>query len=525
MPTASGSPTIAQEFDIGGRSLHIECRGGGSPTILFLHGFAGDRTHGYHLFDGYADRHRVCVYDRANMGLSDPVGGVQTGAAVIADLKRLLEGAEVSGPYLLVANSFGGVLAEILAGDQAGAVAGMVLVDASLHSDADVDRYFADRGDFDLEEMKAEFASGPELIAWTIHDEARAALQNIPDIPITYLRALQGSGPPAEAEAQEIWEAGLDALLARSSNARVVDVDGPHSLPPPPVHGAVNQMLDLLRHGLAPASPIDHAWIASDSLTPHPLGETDAPLGYYEYLPPSYGDGDQSPLLVFLHGLLESGDGTAAELMRLLADGGSIPYLIDNDDWPADRPFVVLAPQHPGPVNDELYAGCFEGPMPGDCALPLQTENGHPEDNSICHRPAGVHEFIAYAVDAYDVDPERVYLTGLSCGGYAAYEYAAEHGASQIAAMVPIAGEGRLAWDQVGCALGDVPIWAFHGDADDEISPAGSIEPLTNLADCPSAEDHTLTIYPGVGHNSWTETYDLSAGNDVYTWLLTFTRP
>ena len=249
-PTASGSTAIAQEFDIGGRSLYIECRGSGSPTILFLHGFAGDRTHGYHLFDGYADRHRVCVYDRASMGFSDPAAGVQSGADVITDLKRLLEAAEVPGPYLLVANSFGGVLAEILAGDQPDAVAGMVLVDASLHSDADLDRYFADRGEFDLEELKAEFASGPEPIQWTIHDEARAALDRIPDVPITYLRASRGSDVPPEA--QQIWEAGLDTLLARSSNARVVDVDGPHSLPPPPVHEAVNQMLDLLGAGHAP---------------------------------------------------------------------------------------------------------------------------------------------------------------------------------------------------------------------------------------------------------------------------------
>lgn len=265
-------------------------------------------------------------------------------------------------------------------------------------------------------------------------------------------------------------------------------------------------------------------WRSSAALVPRPAAASGGPLGYYEYLPPSYGDDDPSPLLIFLHGKDEHGDGSEAVLETLLADGGSIPALINRDEWPADRPFVVLAPQHPGALNDELYAACFERPMPGDCALPIQTENGHPERDSICHRPADVHEFIAYALDAYDVDPDRVYLTGLSCGGYAAFEYAAEYGASQIAAMVPIAGEGRLAWDRVGCALGDVPIWAVHGDADDEISPAGSIEPLTNLADCASADDHRLTIYPGGGHNSWERTYDLSAGNDVYTWLLGFTR-
>jgi len=245
---ASSTPpalsAIAETVDIGGQSLYIECRGSGVPTILFLHGYDGDRTHGYHLFDRYADRHMVCVYDRANMGLSDPAEGVQTGADIVEDLKRLLEAAEVPGPYLLVANSAGGVLAEIYAGDQPDAVVGMVLVDASLHSDADVDRYFADKGELDLEQLKTDFATGPEPILWTIHDEARAAVEHIPDIPITYLRALQDSDLPPEA--QGIWEAGLDELLARSSNGRVVDVDGPHALPPPPVHEAIDQMLELL---------------------------------------------------------------------------------------------------------------------------------------------------------------------------------------------------------------------------------------------------------------------------------------
>lgn len=274
----------------------------------------------------------------------------------------------------------------------------------------------------------------------------------------------------------------------------------------------------------APATTTE-PWRSSAALVPRTAAASGGPLGYYEYLPPRYGDGDPSPLLIFLHGKDEHGDGSEAALDRLFADGGSIPELINRDEWPADRPFVVLAPQHTGPANGERYAGCFERPLPGDCALPIQSENGHPEKDSICHRPAAIHEFIAYALDTYDIDPDRVYLTGLSCGGYASFEYAAEYGASQIAAMIPIAGEGRLAWDRVGCALGDVPIWAFHGDADDEISPAGSIEPLTKLADCPSAENHKLTIYPGGDHNSWARTYDLSAGNDVYTWLLGFTRP
>jgi predicted peptidase len=70
-------------------------------------------------------------------------------------------------------------------------------------------------------------------------------------------------------------------------------------------------------------------------------GETDSPLAYYEYLPASYGNGDASPLLVFLHGLDASGDGSEAELGSVLADG--IPNLLEMGQWPSERPFVVLA--------------------------------------------------------------------------------------------------------------------------------------------------------------------------------------
>ena len=74
------------------------------------------------------------------------------------------------------------------------------------------------------------------------------------------------------------------------------------------------------------------------------------------------------------------------------------------------------------------------------------------------------------------------------------------------------------------CKLGEVAIWAFHGDADDVVAPAGSIETITNLAECPQPRrDAELTVYPGVDHDSWTATYDLSAGHDIYDWLLGYT--
>jgi dienelactone hydrolase len=263
---------------------------------------------------------------------------------------------------------------------------------------------------------------------------------------------------------------------------------------------------------------------SSQRLTARPAGTTDASLGYYEYLPADYDDDESSPLLVFLHGYGEGGDGSAEGLEVLLATG--IPQLIGNDEWPSERPFVVLAPQHAFRENLPQYASCDGVEHGGSCAFTRQHELGHPEDESICFTPQEVHGFLSYAIANYDVDPDRVYLTGLSCGAFGAWEYVAEYGGSQIAAMVPVAGDGRPAWGTADCSLGEVGIWAFHGDVDDVVAPAGSIEPITNLTACPQPQrDAELTVYPGVDHDSWTRTYDLSAGHDIYEWLLEFTVP
>jgi predicted peptidase len=286
-----------------------------------------------------------------------------------------------------------------------------------------------------------------------------------------------------------------------------------------PSVGGVSQLPTATPPASAPAKE------PSGRFTPRPLGETGPPLGYYEYLPPGYGDGEPRPLLVFVHGIGESGDGSEAELDRLLAT--AIPELIRADRWPDDRPFVVLAPQHDEPVDEAPYAACEQGETWGPCVLRLQHELGHPTDGSLCMTPTELDDFLTYAIATYDVDRERVYLTGLSCGAYASFEYAAAYGARDVAAMVVIAGEGRPAWEAAGCELGQVPIWGFHGDADSEITAEGTVEPISSLMDCPAPprRDVELTIYPGVDHDSWTRTYDGKAGHDIYEWLLGFSLP
>ncbi|MCX4246098.1 carboxylesterase family protein [Paraliomyxa miuraensis] len=218
--------------------------------------------------------------------------------------------------------------------------------------------------------------------------------------------------------------------------------------------------------------------------TPRPLGETTSPQGYWEYLPPDYEQSSDHPLMVYLHGIGANGNGTT-QLDRVLINGPA--KLIDDDQWPYERPFVVLSPQHAG---------------------------------SGCTTVAEIQSFLAYAIDAYAIDPDRVHLTGISCGAIGAWDYLGNYFVDQITSAVLIAGDGRGALAYAGCALGQVPIWAFHGEDDEVVEPQGTIEPIEALLACEPTPDVQMTIYPGVRHESWHRVYDLSAGDDIYSWML-----
>lgn len=237
---------------------------------------------------------------------------------------------------------------------------------------------------------------------------------------------------------------------------------------------------------------------SSERMTKVAIGTQNAEVGYWEYLPVGYGNGRKWPLLIFFHGVGENGDGTGESLDKLLNNGP--PRHISRDEWPiessdAGDAFVVLSPQKNG----------------GGCPSPSDTK-----------------AFIEWAATNYEIDIARIYLTGLSCGGIGVWNYIGQYlDDDLVAAIVPIAGNGSGAWSKNGCDLGMLPIWAFHGDADGTVNVGGTNTPMNGLAGCtdPSPIDAEKTIYPGVGHNSWSRTYDLSAGHDIYTWLMSHTNP
>lgn len=260
---------------------------------------------------------------------------------------------------------------------------------------------------------------------------------------------------------------------------------------------------------------------SADRLTPRPLGSTAAGMGYYEYLPTSYdANGAPSPVLIATNGYGENGDGSAEQLSNLLWTG--IPRFIDVGGWPADRPLVVLATQH---IDGGSSSPCEFEPWPGSCTMQWQHDHGHVEPTA-CTTPGELHEFIDYAISAYHIDPARIYLTGLSCGGFGVWEYLAEYGDELVAAAVPISAEGRPAWTTSGCGLDAVAIWAIHGELDDVVDPRGSIEPMTALAACPGVDPERarLTLYPDLGHEGWDQAYSGSLGDDIYGWMLQHKR-
>lgn len=198
----------------------------------------------------------------------------------------------------------------------------------------------------------------------------------------------------------------------------------------------------------------------------------------YDYLltlPAGYEDdsAEKWPLLVFLHGSGERG----TDIERVRTHG--LPASID-----AGRavPFIVVAPQCP---QDEWW-----------------------------NLPA-VEAFIADMVRNYRVDPERIYLTGLSMGGFGVWALAARH-PERYAAVIPVCGGGETKW---ASKLRDLPIWAFHGALDESVPVKRSqdmIDAITAAGGSPR-----LTIYPEAKHDSWTATY---ANDEIYTWLLAHRR-
>lgn len=220
-------------------------------------------------------------------------------------------------------------------------------------------------------------------------------------------------------------------------------------------------------------------------------------LNYLLHLPAGYPDSKATyPLLFFLHGIAQKGDGSPSSLERVSRDG---PFRTMRDGlWDPDLPFIVVGPQSTG----------------------LQP----------WWRGEEVRRVLAHIMVTYRVDPHRRYLTGISMGGRGVW-WLAKNFSNEFVAVVPVsAWAGDVSHScEVFRGMG---VWAFHGARDGLIGLASGRKPIDALRTCHPAliPPPAITILDS-GHGQWQRIYENNHGDehvggdgviyrDIYRWLL-----
>ncbi len=124
-------PAPGQLVDVGGYRLHIQCLGEGSPTVILEASSVGFSSQWYRVQHDLAPTNRVCAYDRAGHGWSQPGPQPRTAQQLVHELHTLLSNAQIADPYVLVGDSYGGRLAVNYAAEYPGEVAGLVMVNVT----------------------------------------------------------------------------------------------------------------------------------------------------------------------------------------------------------------------------------------------------------------------------------------------------------------------------------------------------------------------------------------------------------
>jgi pimeloyl-ACP methyl ester carboxylesterase len=124
-------PPPGQLVDVGGHRLHINCVGEGSPTVILESALGAMSSHWVRVQQQVAKTTRVCAYDRAGLGWSEPGPEPRDARQISSELYTLLKDADTEGPYMLVGHSYGGLYARMYAARYSEEVAGVVLVDSS----------------------------------------------------------------------------------------------------------------------------------------------------------------------------------------------------------------------------------------------------------------------------------------------------------------------------------------------------------------------------------------------------------
>jgi predicted peptidase len=205
--------------------------------------------------------------------------------------------------------------------------------------------------------------------------------------------------------------------------------------------------------------------------------EKDGEVKYVVFIPKDYKGDKEFPVILFLHGAGSTGTDGEKQVK-----GGIAKAIRDKKE---KFPFIVVLPQ-------SQKGGWSAGTSEGNRALAILDE----------------------VQKGYKTDRKRVYLTGLSMGGFGTWSLAAAH-PERWAAIAPICGGGN---PKTAARFKDLPCWCFHGDADPTVDVSKSrvmIEALKKAGGEPK-----YTEYPGVNHNSWDRAYAMA---ELYEWFLKHT--
>lgn len=155
------NPMEGRLVDTGGRKMHIDCTGDGSPTVILDSGLGDSYLSWRKVQPQIAKFTRVCSYDRAGLGYSDPSSEPRTSQVIAKELHALLQAANISPPYVIVGHSMGGYDVRVYSSLYRNEIVGMVLVDAS-HPDQE------NRFPPELKNMEGSWHREAQFIAYTM---------------------------------------------------------------------------------------------------------------------------------------------------------------------------------------------------------------------------------------------------------------------------------------------------------------------------------------------------------------------
>ena len=247
-PTSSATPGESEPastadagmVDVDGRGLYLGCTGTGSPTVVYVHGWVNDENYVPHesaqaISELLADDYRVCLYDRRNVGSSETLDAVQTPDDMRHDMEAVLANGGVEPPYILMAASFGGLVAYDYLNHHPDQVTGLVLLDAMFPDELALDEYLPSDSTF-LHYSSDDMCCTLERISqYDLISGLQQYIGHEPAVPMVYLASLQEPRDENDYGSPEYDARVLDsqqAFVDRFTPGELRWVDAPHFMEP-----------------------------------------------------------------------------------------------------------------------------------------------------------------------------------------------------------------------------------------------------------------------------------------------------